>query len=250
MDLWRLERLRLLRTRRLGVLLGVYAFFGVLGPVTARYLAELLVRLGGPAPDQLVLPDPTPAQAMVQFTSNASQIGVLTVVVVAAGACNVDALEEMGVFLRTRVHSVRELLTPRVATTAGAATLALVVGTVVTVVVTRALLGPLDLGAVVLGTAYGALYLAFAVALTAAFAVRGGSTTSTVLWTLVTLIALPLLAVVPQLERWVPSERVGAVDALVAGGDPWRVAPAAGVAMLAIAGLLALATRTLRRREV
>lgn len=38
MNLWRLEWLRLTRTRRLVAIVGVYLFFGLTGPLTARYL--------------------------------------------------------------------------------------------------------------------------------------------------------------------------------------------------------------------
>ncbi len=40
MNPWRLEWLRLTRTPRTIALAGVYLFFGLLGPVTAKYLQE------------------------------------------------------------------------------------------------------------------------------------------------------------------------------------------------------------------
>ena len=47
MTLLRLEWLRLVRTRRLLALTGVYLFFGIAGPLTARYLGEIVERFGG-----------------------------------------------------------------------------------------------------------------------------------------------------------------------------------------------------------
>ena len=44
MSLWRLEWLRLVRSRRLVALAGVYVFFGFVGPLTARYLGEIVER--------------------------------------------------------------------------------------------------------------------------------------------------------------------------------------------------------------
>ena len=74
MTLWRLEWLRLVRTRRLVALLSVYAFFGLAGPLTARYLAEILGAIGTEGV-QIQFPEPTPADGIAQFVSNASQIG-------------------------------------------------------------------------------------------------------------------------------------------------------------------------------
>ena len=47
MSLWRLEYLRLVRTYRVWILLGIFGFFAVLGPATAKYLPEIVDRLGG-----------------------------------------------------------------------------------------------------------------------------------------------------------------------------------------------------------
>ena len=46
MTLWRLEWARLVRTRRLVALLAVYLFFGALGPLTVRYLQQIVNRFG------------------------------------------------------------------------------------------------------------------------------------------------------------------------------------------------------------
>ena len=42
MNLWRLEVIRLFRTKRWIALLGVYVFFGLVGPLSARYIREIL----------------------------------------------------------------------------------------------------------------------------------------------------------------------------------------------------------------
>ena len=48
MSLWRLELLRLTRTRRGLALFAVYLLFGFVGPLTARYLSDLLELAGRP----------------------------------------------------------------------------------------------------------------------------------------------------------------------------------------------------------
>ena len=101
MNLWRLEWLRLARTRRLAALIGVYLFFGLTGPLTARYLEQILGSLGTEGV-RIEFPQPKPADGIVQFMGNVSQIGLLVVVLVAASALAFDARREMAVFLRTR----------------------------------------------------------------------------------------------------------------------------------------------------
>src|SRR5690606_29226947 len=112
MTLLRLELLRMVRTHRWLVLVGIYVFFGVLGPLTARYLGELIERFG--TGDMVIeAPEPEPVDGVVQFVGNASQLGLLAVVVVAAAALSLDARPEVSAFLRTRVERAGRLLVPR-----------------------------------------------------------------------------------------------------------------------------------------
>ena len=81
MTLWRLEWLRLIRTKRWIALVGVFVFFGLLGPLTARYLGEIIDFAGGELEGATIeFPPPVPADGMTQFVSNAMQIGTLEAV--------------------------------------------------------------------------------------------------------------------------------------------------------------------------
>ena len=109
MNLWKLEWLRLLRTQRWLILLAVFGVFGMLGPLTARFLPDLLESLGE---DADALPPMTAVDGVTQYVGNAAQIGLLAVVFVAAAALAFDANAEMAVFLRTRAR-VRDIVIPR-----------------------------------------------------------------------------------------------------------------------------------------
>lgn len=248
MTLWTIERLRLTRTSRGLVLLGVYLLFGVIGPLTARYLEEILGSVGGGL--SIDVPTPTAADGITQFTSNAGQLGLLAVVVVAAGALAVDADREHAIFLRTRVRNGWQLLLPRVVVPATAAAVALVLGTAVAVALTQVLLGAVPFGPVLVGTLYGVLYLVFVVALTAAVSTTTRSVVATVLATVSVLLVLPVLGLVPAIAGWVPSELLGAIDVLVRGGAVGDAAPAAAVAAVGAVALVAVAVRRTERREV
>ncbi len=249
MSLWRLEWLRLVRTRRLVALVGVYVFFGLLGPVTARYLNEILERFGEDVVVQF--PDPVPADGIAQFTANANQIGLLVAVVVAAGALVVDAVPEMSIFLRTRVADVRRLLTPRLAMSFAAVSAAFLVGLLGAWYETVVLLGALPFGALAAGSLLTIVYMGMVVALTAAVGSRLGSVLGTVAATVVVLLVLPLVGLVEVVGRWLPSHLLGAMDALIRNTEPFaEYLPATLVTLVLAATLVGLAFRWTGRREL
>jgi ABC-2 type transport system permease protein len=249
MTAWRLEWLRLVRTRRLVALAGVYVFFGFVGPLTARYLGEIIDRFGG-GEMTVVVPDPVPADGIVQFASNAAQIGVLVAVAVAAGALVVDALPEMSVFLRTRMPSAAALLLPRLVVAAAAAGAAYLVGVAIAWYETVVLIGGVSAGGMIGGAFLAVLYLCFAVAVVAAIGARLRSVLGTVGTTVVVLLVMPLLGLVEAVGRFLPSHLVGAQVGLITGESFAGYLPAVAVTVAAIAGLAATAIRATARREL
>ena len=248
MTLWRVEWLRLLRTHRLWVVVGIYTFFGVTGPLTARYLPEIIDRFAGDV--QMTVPDPTPAAGMAQFSSNAGQLGLLAVLVVAAGALTFDARPPWSAFLRTRVPRLLDLVLPRVVVSAALAVVGLVVGTAVAVTVTSLLIGAPDLVDVGLGLGFGAVYLALAVAVVAAAASVARTAVSTVLVSVGVLLALPRLQLLPTVGEWSPSRLLGAGDALLAGTPAGDLVPALLVALVLVPALVLGASARLATREI
>jgi len=249
MSLWRLEWLRLVRTRRLVAILGIYLFFGLTGPLSARYLSAILGRVGPPGV-KIELPPPVPADGVTQFVSNASQIGLLVVILVAASALAFDARREMAVFVRTRVDSVREILVPAFTVNAAAAIAGFVVGSLAAWYETAVLLGGLPPGRTLLGIAYGSLYLVFAVAMVAAVAavVRGVLAAAGIAVTI--LLVLAVVGNIGAAGRWLPTSLVGALEALVRNADPVDYLPAAAIAAAASAALVWFAAAVGTRREL
>jgi ABC-2 type transport system permease protein len=248
MTLWRLERLRLLRTHRWMILFGVFGLFGVLGPLTGRYFNELIARVGGDM--TIIAPDPRPVDGILQFVSNTSQLGMLAVVVVAAAALAFDSHPERSAFLRTRVpRAGRLVLAPYLVTTV-ATVAAMALGTALAWTLTTLLLGPLPVGAMLAGTAYGAVYLAFVIALVAAVAGFVRSHVATILASVGLLLALPLVAMVGAVRPWVPSELLLAIVDLLEGEAAGTYLRATVAALLATVGLLVLAARRIEVREL
>ncbi|MFC4119839.1 hypothetical protein [Nonomuraea zeae] len=248
MTLWRLEWLRLVRTHRLIAILGAYLFFGLTGPLTARYLGEILGRIGTEGV-RVDFPTPVPADGIAQYTSNASQIGLLVVVLVAASALAFDARREMAVFLRTRVRGVAAIILPAYVVTAGAAVSGLVLGTAAAWYETAVLLGDLPPVRMLIGLAAGALFLGFAVALTALAAAVTRSVAATAGAALAALLALAVVDGITG-AAWLPTRLAGAMEELVRGLPATGLALSAALTAALTATALAAAVALGSHREL
>jgi len=245
-NLWRLEWLRLVRTKRWLALVGVYVFFGLVGPLSARYLGEIVERFGGGV--EVTFPPPVAADGMIQYVSNVSQIGLLVSVVVAAGSLAFDAKPEMGVFLRTRVHRIWDILVPRLTVTFLAVGISFVLGALAAWYETVVLIGTLPVGGTLAGIGYGLLYLALVVAVVAAAGSRANNILGAVLITIVVLLMMPIIGIVEAIGEWLPSYLVGALADIPGGAGIDDYLPAAGVtvALTALALLLSVRWSTVR----
>jgi ABC-2 type transport system permease protein len=251
MTLWKLEVLRLVRTRRIVALLGVYVFFGLVGPLTARYLAEILDFAGGELEGAtIVLPDPVPVDGMIQYVSNAAQIGTLVAVVIAAGALAFDAIPEMGVYLRTRTNGVAAILTPRLVVVTVATVTAFVLGAVAAWYETWALIGPLSAGPVLAGIGFGILFLVFVMAVVAAAAGWAKDVLGTVMVSVAILLVMPILGIADVVAKWLPTHLSSALAELPGGAPAADYVPATIVTVASTVGLVWLAVSGAQRREL
>lgn len=251
LTVWRVEWLRLLRTRRWLALGGVFVLFGFIGPLVAKYTSQLLSHAGTKgAPITIIVPPPVPADGVSGYTGNALQIGLVVTVVIAAFALAFDARPALSVFYRTRTRRHADLVLPRFAVSAAGAVAGYLVGLLCSWYETAVLIG--DPGTVpVLETALtGSLYLVFATAVTALTATLARSTLGTVGYALVVLLALPIVGAVPGVSRWLPSALAGAPDALLRHTNPDHYQRALIITVLATAAVLALAVVRGARREV
>ena len=248
MNLWKLESIRLFRTKRWVALVGVYVFFGFVGPLSARYISEILENFGGGVP--VVVPDPVPADGIASYVSNAAQIGLLVSVGIAAAALAFDAKPQMGVFLRTRVAHVRNIIAPRYVVITAAVAGSFVLGSIAAWYESTVLMGALPLGSWMVGTLLGCVYLAFTTAVVAAGAGRTSSVLVTTVVAIGILLLLPIIGLAPSVGEWLPSHLVGAVDALVRGAPAADYLGATVVSVALTIVALALAVRWAEHREL
>ena len=248
MSAWRLEWLRLTRTPRAIALAGVYLFFGLLGPVTAKYLQDIVNRVQSGV--QVIVAHPTPKDGIANYIGQAGQTGLVIVVVIAASAFTFDTRRGLATFLRTRASSMWQLIAPRFAASAVAAVAAYTLGTLAAWYETALLLGQPPAGAMFAGLLCGSAFLIFAVSVAVAAASVARSTLAAVGVTLGVLLGLPLLGLAGPLHPWLPSTLLTAPVALLAHASLSDYLPALGSAAVGSALLLALATSRLARREV
>lgn len=249
MNPWRLERLRMTRSARGITLVAVYVFFGLAGPLLAKYMAQIAELSSSGV--TIIAPAPRPADGIVNFISQGSQTGLIVLAVVAAGVLSLDAHRGLAIFYRTHAAGWFALVWPRFVAVTVTALIAYVLGTAAAWFETTVVLGPLPGARILLGLALGAVFLTFAVAVVAAAATIGRTTLATVGISLVVLLlVLPLAGTSTALRPWLPTTLLAAPAALLtddAAGGYWR---SVTVSLVATVALLAFAAYRTTRREV
>jgi ABC-2 type transport system permease protein len=249
MSAWRLEWLRLTRARGGFVLLAVYAFFGLVGPMTARYIEELTKYASTDL--TIIAAAPKPADGIINFVNQASQTGMIVTIVVAAAALCFDARPGLAVFYRTRAPGPFALIWPRFASTCALTAFAYTLGTAVAWFETAILIGAPPIPAVVAGIALQIAYVVFAVAVVALASTYGRSTLATVGLSIALLfLVLPVIGLTPVVSTWLPTKLATAPAALVTSGNTGGYLRGVAVSLASTVALLALAVRRARRRDL
>ncbi len=103
------------RTLRLVVLAIVFASFGILSPLTARYLPDIINSLGS---DQLgiviTLPPPSVADAVDQVLKNVSQFGILAAILLAMGSVATEKERGTAAFVLSKPASRAAFLVAKI----------------------------------------------------------------------------------------------------------------------------------------
>lgn len=246
MNLWRLEWLRMIRTYRVIILPSLFLLAGLLGPALAKILPDLVKEVGGGV--EIVLPEPTAYEGIVQYLGNADQLGLVGIAVFAAMSMTFDAKREIAVFLRSRA-SIEAIVTPRFVTTFALSAVAILIGGVVALILTDLLLGPPPTQDVLVGAHLYIVYAGFLIAMVTLFAALSRSIVVVIVLSIIGIIFGGLLSLIPTVGDWLPSRLLGATIEMMDGGgfDYW---PAIG-ATIAITGvLLAVSIRLFNRREI
>jgi len=248
MNLWRLELLRLFRTPRAVALGAVFVVLGLIEPLATKYQSQIINRVGNGV--HIILPPATPAQGISSYLGETNGIGLILVVVIAAGAFTFDSHHGLAIFLRTRATSLWQLITPRFVVNSVAACTGYLPGTLAAWYETDLLLGPLPAGKMFAGLICAFVYWILVVSLTCAVASVVKGTLGTVGLTVVVLLVLPIAGVVKAVHNWLPTTLADAPAELLGGPHLSNYLPSLGVSVAASAALLTVAVLGLRSREV
>ncbi len=204
MSPWRLEILRLWRTRRLIALAAAFGLIGLGIPLLDHSLPQILkhASTGG---IKITIPPPTPAQTLADVGRNFSQLGTLVLVVVAAASLAIDARPPLATFYRSRAHDPSTLVLPRYLTVTGAGILALALGALAAWYETAILIGHPRVIALAAGFGLEAAWICFVAAIVAVWASITRGVLAIAGASLATLLSLALFANVPTISSWLPT---------------------------------------------
>jgi len=236
MSIWATEWLRLWRTRRLVALIGVFLFFGFLGPVFARYMQDILSSASNTSQMQIIVAAPQPVDGVVGYTGNALQIGLMIGIAVTVSACAIDANYALAIFYRTRERRMSKLLVPRFVVSLGATLVAFTLGLAAAWYETAVLIGAVDPGGLwrvwVTGVLYTSAFLSLAFLLTGFLRSVGVATTVAIVLVLVSSI----LTTWPSIVRWSPVAFGDQKSIYMGDASLWRPALASlAISLVAVA---------------
>ena len=233
--LLRKELLESWRTRRLPVVAVLFLLVGVISPLTARYLPEILeLSLG----DQLPIPVPTPTglDALAQLQKNLGQIGALAAIALAMGAVSGELDRGTAALVLAQPASRAAFLAAKLVAISVVLAISTVLAAAVAWVYTAVLFEPQPVAGWVGMAVLSWLALLAWAAITFLASVATGSTTAAAGIGFVALVVVSLASVVPALGRLLPSGLSAPAIELASGSgvaDP-------GAALTAIAGTLVI----------
>jgi ABC-2 type transport system permease protein len=240
MSVWRLEWLRMWRTRRLIALAAIFLILGLGSPVLTYYLPDI-VNNSNNSGVQIVVPKQTAADGIRSFVGNLAQLGTLVVVIVASASLAFDARPALSAFYRTRLRSSARLVLPRMVVVAVATAATLALGFLGTWYETAVLLGSVSALGVLAGFAVVALWFWFVISVVAVFASVLRSVLAVAGASIGCLLALSLVGGLSSRFDWLPTKLVGsAADVVMRQSTGIWSAATVGVAASIVATLIAL----------
>ena len=241
------------RTRRLPMVAVLFVVIGIISPLTARYLNEILaVALGDQLP--VALPEPTVATALEQLQKNLGQIGALAAIALAMGSVSGELDRGTAALVLAQPVGRPAFLGAKLLAIAVVLGVATLLASAVAWVYTAILFEPVPAGGWLAMTTLSWLALVAWAALTFLASAATGSTTAAAGLGFVALVGLGLLAIVPAVDRFLPTGLAApaislAADSGASVGDG-RLATAVAGSVVLIAISLAGALTAFRRREL
>lgn len=212
----------------------VFAFFGILSPVTAQYLPQLIGLIGDDQNIQIILPTPTAADAYMQYIKNISQIGIMAVIFLTMGGVSKE--KELGTlaFLLVKPVSRGVYLFTKAAAHAVTLLAAFLVGFILMGVYTRIFFGPFNFSTFAIGNLFLLVYLETILLLTLSLSAMVKRPIGSGMLALIIWILISLMNNIPKIGAFLFTRLgAGALIIFTGGSADWK--PLLGAALLAAA---------------
>ncbi|HEX5828832.1 MAG TPA: ABC transporter permease subunit [Candidatus Limnocylindrales bacterium] len=223
------------RTRRLPVVAVLFVVVGIASPLTAYYLPEILRAALG---DQLTVPVPVPvaADALAQLQKNLGQLGALAAIALAMGSVSGELDRGTAALVLAQPATRGAFLAAKLVAIGIVLGISLALATVVAWAYTAVLFEPLPaLGWVAMAALSWLALMAWA-SVTFLASAATGSTTAAAGIGFVALVVTSLAAIVPAVDRLLPTGLSAPAISLGATG----AVPDPGVALSAVLGTVVL----------
>jgi ABC-2 type transport system permease protein len=247
--LLRKELTEQVRTMRLVVVVAVFAIFGLLSPVFARYVQEIVEAVGGGQFGGMI-PAPVVGDAVIQFTKNMGQFGVLIAILVTMGSVATEKERGTAAFLLTKPISRGAFVAAKVVAIGALLALALAVSGALCWIYTTILFEPLPVAGFAGAVALVWLSLAVFAALTflASVTTRSALVAGGAGFGL--FLVAGILSALPGIGPYMPTSLWGAANALALGTVPDPLLGPVLFSLALLAGAIGLAWLSFRRQEL
>ena len=241
------------RTRRLPVVAVLFLVVGIISPLTARYLNEILaVALGDQLP--VALPEPTVATVLEQLQKNLGQLGSLAAIALAMGSVSGELDRGTAALVLAQPVGRPAFLIAKLLAIAVVLGVSMLLGSTVAWIYTAILFEPVPMGGWAAMTALSWLALLTWAALTFLASAATGSTMAAAGLGFVALVGVGIAALVPALDRFLPTGLSAPAMSLGTGDwaavDAGRLATAVAGSVVLVGAGLAGAVTAFRRREL
>jgi ABC-2 type transport system permease protein len=251
--LLRKELLEAWRTRRLPAVAVLFLVVGILSPLTAKYLNQILtLAMGDQLP--LALPDPSVEMAPGQLQKNLGQLGALAAIALAMGSVSGELDRGTAAMVLAQPVGRPAFLAAKLLAIAAVLGIATLLATIVAWMYTAVLFEPLPITGWLAMAALSWLALTSWAALTFLASAATGSTMAAAGIGFVALIGFSLVAIVPAVDRFLPTglaiPAMALAEGKTAGLDVGYLLTAVAGSLLLVAACLVAAVATFRRREL
>jgi ABC-2 type transport system permease protein len=236
----------IVRTWRIWVLPGIVLFFALTGPPVARFTPQLLQAMAPSTGMVIEVPDPTYADAYLQWTSNLAQIVLFALIILLGGVISSERRSGTALMVLTKPLSRREFILAKFLAQGAFITGTVIVGAAATWAVTWAVFG--EAPWLNLATATGAwliwawMFVAIMLFLSALLGSQAGAAGLG----LAAFALLSIPAIWDGAARFTPSGLLGAPTQIVmgtAGALFWPMITTIVLTAVAVAGAMAVFAR-------